>query len=879
MGKLSGILYTISWKAIIMWLTKILPNKFGSRLFLMTFIAGLIPIAIFTFLLEIYGREFQPQIRRTIEQAYDEQWSHSETLLKEAVWTLIQQKAIGVATELDLMLQSHPYMTLEDLQRDKEFRKIALQQVGQTGYTSLHDSFTGTIRFNVESILENKKSQTIKRYSPSLWSMMEKSLGKNHASGYYEWTERNGEIKQKYMYIAPLQLTTADNVSLSVAVTASVDEFTQPLKEAFTIHRKTADYLSSATDTFFVSIKQMGLLYMGLGLLIISLIALGVGRFFSRSITELRKATQQVNEGNFNVSVKPSMSGEVRTLTEDFNRMIHQLATTTVSKKLLEESESRLIESNYDLRHEIKIRMLAEKALAAEKERLTVTLSSIGDGVITTDREGKIVLINDAAGTLTGWPQSEAKERLFSDIFNSVDEKTRTPSENPVQTIVKMDKPIIFERTEILISRDGRERIIALSGTPIRDKDQTILGVVIVFRDVTEKQRMEEELLTARKLESVGTLAGGVAHDFNNLLAVILGNISFAKMLTDPSNKIYERLTDAENATIKGKELTYRLLTFSRGSESSKKVASLKGIIKDSARLTLSGSNIKCTFSFPDDLQQVEIDEEQIRQVIHNIVLNAKETMSRGGKIKIRADNITLGPEDTIPLPEGNYVKISVEDHGGGISEEDLSRIFDPYFTTKEIGNVKGMGLGLAICYSIVKNHGGFMTAESQQGVGTIVHVYLPAYKDETHTAQIRREKPVYGGSCKVLYMDDENALREVAGEMLGHIGYNVEFARDGAEAIKMYSDAVTTEKPFDIVIMDLTIPDGMGGAEAAQKLYEIDPRVKAIVSSGYTNDPIIKDFKKYKFSGVITKPFDVDELVRVIESVLADGPNNLSSS
>lgn len=862
-----------------MWLSKILPKKFSSRLFWMTFIAGLIPISIFTVLLEMYGREFQPQIHQTIKQAYDEAWVHNETLLKQAVWTLIQQKALDVATELDLTLQSHPYMTLEDLQRDKEFRKIAIQSVGQTGYTSLHDSFTGIIRFHMDGALENKKSQTIKRNFPSLWSIMEKSLGKNHASGYYEWSEQNGEIKQKYMYIAPLQQTTADNVGMSVAVTASVDEFTQPLKDAQAIHIRTANYLSNITDTFFRSIRKIGLLYMGFGLLIISLLASIVGRFFSRSITELREATQQVNEGNFNVSVKPSMSGEVRTLTEDFNRMIHQLATTTVSKKLLEKSESRLIDANYDLRHEINIRMLAEKALADEKEQLAVTLRSIGDGVITTDIKEKIVLINDAAETLTGWPQTEAEERVFTDVFHSIDEKTRTPSEDPVQMIMTMDKPITFERTDILINRSGAERIIALSGAPIRDKDHAILGVVIVFRDITEKRKMEEELLTARKLESVGTLAGGIAHDFNNLLAIILGNISFAKMLTDPSNKIYKRLTDAEDATIKGKELTYRLLTFSRGSGSSKKVTSLKEVIKDSARLTLSGSNIKGTFSFPDDLQLVEIDEGQIQQVIHNIVMNAKETMSRGGKIEIRADNITLGPEDTVPLPEGGYVRISVEDHGGGISEEDLSRIFDPYFTTKEVSNVKGMGLGLAICYSIVKNHGGFMTAESQPGVGTTIHVYLPAHKEETPIAQTEREKPANVGSCRVLYMDDENALRDVAGEMLGHMGYDVEFAHDGIEAIKMYSEATTSKKPFDIVIMDLTIPDGMGGAETIQRLREIDPWVKAIVSSGYVNDPIIKDFKKYNFSGAITKPFDIDELVRVIESVLADRPKTFPVS
>jgi PAS domain S-box-containing protein len=856
-----------------MWLSRILPKKFSSRLFWMTFVAGLVPICIFAVLLEMYGREFQPQIRQTIIQTYDEAWTRNETLLKQAIWTLIQQKAMDVAKELDLTLQSYPFMTLEDLRRDKAFRKIATQPVGQTGYTGLIDSKTGIIRFHMDSSLENMKPQTLKLNFPSLWSIIEKSLGKIHGSGYYEWAEQNGEIKQKYLYIVPLHQTTADNVSLSVTITASVDEFTQPIKEAQAIHRRTAGYLSGITDAFFRSIRKMGIIYMGLGLLIVSLIASIVGRFFSRSITELREATQQVNEGNFEVSIKPSMSGEVRTLTEDFNRMIRQLAATTVSKKLLEESESRLIDANYDLRHEINIRMLAEKALAAEKEQLAVTLHSIGDGVITTDTTGEIVLINDAAETLTGWPQTEAQGLNFSDVFHSIDEKTRTLSEGPVQTIIKMDKPIMFERTEILISRDRAERIVAIRGTPIRDNDNTIIGVVVVFRDITEKRKMEEELLTAQKLESVGTLAGGVAHDFNNLLAVILGNISFAKMLTDPSNKIYERLTDAEEATIKGKELTYRLLAFSRGNEPTKVVTSLRGIIKDTARLTLSGSNIKCTFTFPDNLRQVEIDEEQIRQVVHNIVLNAKETMPRGGKINIRADNITLGPEDTVPLADGNYVKISIEDHGDGISEEDLSRIFDPYFTTKEISNVKGMGLGLAICYSVVKNHGGFMTAESQPNVGTTIHVYLPAYKEETHTTG---GIPAYAGGCRILYMDDESALRDVAGEMLSHIGYDVEFARDGSEAIKMYSAAMISKKPFNIVIMDLTIPDGMGGAEAVRKLRDIDPRVKAIVSSGYSNDPIIKDFKKYNFSGMIAKPFDVDELVRVIESVLADGPTIL---
>lgn len=874
------MVYTIRQEFDEMLLSKILPKKFSSRLFVMTFIAGLIPIAIFMVLLGMYGRAYEPQINRTIRDTYDEAWVRNETLMKEAVWTLIQQKAIDTARQLDLTLQAYPYMTLEDLQRDNSFRSIAVQNVGRTGYTSIHDSFTGIIRFHPIRSLENKTPRTIMRKFPSLWGMIQKSLGKNHASGYYEWTEESGEKKEKYIYIAPLRQVTADNVSLSVAVTASVDEFMGPILDARSTHMKAADYLTGITNEIFRSMRRIGILYMGLGLLITSLIAYGVGRFFSRSITELRRATHQVNEGNFDVSVRPSMSGEVRTLMEDFNRMVHQLAATTVSKRLLEESEKHLIDVNYNLRHEINIRKLAEKALAAEKERLAVTLSSIGDGVITTDNSGKVLLINGAAETLTGWSSEKAVEHAFTDIFHAVDEKTRTPVEDPVRVITETGKPIDFERIAVLIGRDGTERSIAISGSPIKDKDHTIHGVVIVFRDITEKKKMEEELLRVRKLESIGTLAGGIAHDFNNLLAVILGNISFAKMLTDPSGKIHKRLTDAEEATIKGKELTYRLLAFSKGGESLKRVISLKEIIRDSAGLTLSGSNIKCTFSFPDDLKKVEINEDEIGQVIHNIVQNAKEAMPQGGRIEIRADNIVLGSGETIPLPEGEYVKISVKDHGHGISEEDLSRVFDPYFTTKEIGNVKGMGLGLAICYTTVKNYGGFITAESELNIGTTINVYLPAYKKTAVDKRLaEREQGVTKTGYKVLYMDDENSLRDIAGEILEHVGYNVAFACDGAEAIRMYSEAMVSGKPFDIVIMDLTIPGGMGGAETMKRLYEMDHGVKAVVTSGYADNPIVQDFKKYNFSGMIAKPYNIDELVRVIESVMADRLETVSAS
>jgi PAS domain S-box-containing protein len=806
-----------------------------------------------------------------VEQAYQEEWAHSEAILRGAVVTLIQQKAHDIALEVDLILQSHPYMTLKDLQHDKEFWKIAVQPVGKTGYTSLHETNTGIIRFHKERTLQNRGPRTLRRNFPTLWSIMQKGYGGKHSSGYYEWKVPNDGSEQKFIYIAPLSQKTADNVLLSVAVAATVDEFANPIKEAEAVHRKTANYLNNATEKLFRSFTRLGLLYMGLATMMISLIALGGGIYFSRAITRLREATRRVNEGDYNVSVRAPMSGEVKTLAEDFNRMVLQLAETTVSKKLLGESELRLRDANRDLEHQVIIRAAAERVLATEKERLSVTLRSIGDGVITTDRKGKIVLFNHAAGMLTGWPQSEAVGRIFTDVLQGIDERTKVPTADPVQAVIAKGETINFERAEILISKDGSQRIVALSGAPIRDNDNKIQGVVIVFRDITAHRAMEEQLLKARKLESVGTLAGGIAHDFNNLLAIILGNISFAKTLTDPSTKISQKLTEAENATLRGKELTYRLLTFSRGGEPLRRVRSLKNILPDWVNLSLEDSSVERVFLIAEDLRPVEIDEAQIQQVIHNVLLNAQEATQKGGTITIRAENVTLAAYHEIPLPEGDYIRISIEDQGGGIPEEALARIFDPYFTTKEIGNVKGMGLGLAISHSIISNHEGFMVAKSELGVGTTLQIYLPAYSGRLKDEQTGAGMMEKDGRLRILYMDDERVLREIAGQMLEHMGFEVEVASDGAEALEMYSRALESGNSFDLVIMDLIVASGMGGKDAVQKLREIDPKVKAIVSSGYANDPILKDFREHGFMGALVKPYDFQMLGKVIESVLTD--------
>jgi CheY-like chemotaxis protein len=354
-------------------------------------------------------------------------------------------------------------------------------------------------------------------------------------------------------------------------------------------------------------------------------------------------------------------------------------------------------------------------------------------------------------------------------------------------------------------------------------------------------------------------------------MAVILGNISFAKISVKPTDKAYERLIEAENATLKGKDLTYKLLTFSRIGESSKTVTSLEGIIRQSAHLGLTGSEVECRFVLPGDLPHVKIDENQMQQVIYNLVVNAKETMPGGGQILITAESTLLGPDTKAPLKSGNYVKISIQDHGSGIPAADMSRIFDPYFTTKEVSNIKGTGLGLAICHGIIRDHNGFMTVDSRPGIGTTVHVYVPVSEEQYPGP---RKPQTSGEPLRVLLMDDETAVQQIAAELLGHVGYKVELASEGSQALQMYTEAFKSGKPFDVVIMDLIIPDGMGGAETIRKLRDFDPGVKAIAVSGDTNDKIMENFKEYSFSAAIAKPFSLEEIVMTIESTIADRPN-----
>jgi PAS domain S-box-containing protein len=507
-----------------------------------------------------------------------------------------------------------------------------------------------------------------------------------------------------------------------------------------------------------------------------------------------------------------------------------------------------------------------EEILSDERERLAVTLHSIGDGVISVDTRGRVVMMNQEAKRMTGWDDEQALGRPLAEIFTIIDEHSRKTRENPVEKALAGGGPVELANGTVLVARDGSELVIGDSAAPIIDRQGGIVGVVLVFRDLTEKKRLQEQMLKADKMESIGLLAGGIAHDFNNLLQGISGNLTMAQLGKTLPIEVDRKIAEAQKAVERASGLTRQLLTFSRGGAPVAKEAPLPELIRESVNFVLHGSTAKPVFHLADDLHRAVIDVGQISQVIHNLALNAKQAMSDGGEVEIRAENIRVEKQGQAgTLPAGDYVKVSVRDQGTGITREIMAHIFDPYFSTKP----EGRGLGLASCYSIINNHQGWLTVFSEPGEGAAFIFYLPAASGNSAVADMETQVSLERGTGKILVMDDESFIREVLAEMLEFLGYESGIAADGREAVEAYRQAMADGQPFAAVITDLTVPGGMGGKEMVAELLKIDPAARVIVSSGYAHGPVMANFADYGFKAVIVKPYKMEELSRALHEVL----------
>ena len=509
-------------------------------------------------------------------------------------------------------------------------------------------------------------------------------------------------------------------------------------------------------------------------------------------------------------------------------------------------------------------RVRAEKYLKELEERFRLAFHTSPDSISISKIDGTFVEINEGFTELTGYTRDDVIGKSSQDIkiWDIPEDRERLFEELKKNGFIRN-----FESRYRL--KDGSHKIGLMSANTIML--QGTHHLLSVTKDITKlretekaHQELQAHISQVQKLDSIGILAGGIAHDFNNLLASILGNIELA--LIDLTSEDMPRILDeAKKASLRAKSLTQQLLTFSKGGDPIKNEASIKHILEDTASFILRGSNIKCEYTIQEGLHNVEVDPGQISQVIQNIVINAKEAMPNGGRIIISCQNFSNDHSQVISLPQGEYVKISIKDNGVGIPNDHLEKIFDPYFSTKQ----KGSGLGLSLSYSIVTKHGGQIFAESKQGESSIFTFYLPAVQLKEQIEQKPIESAKAKAQCSILVMDDEESLREVAKNLLTHLGHNVICVADGEQAIKKYKQAKNTETPIDLIIMDLTIPGGMGGKEAVKEILAINPKAKVLVSSGYSNDPIMANYKKYGFSGAMVKPYQLEELKKIVDQVI----------
>jgi len=507
--------------------------------------------------------------------------------------------------------------------------------------------------------------------------------------------------------------------------------------------------------------------------------------------------------------------------------------------------------------------ILLGRRLAEEKERLASTLRAIGEGVVLVGLDGVVAMANETAAILLGRLAGGIEGRRLEETMLVRQWEAAPGSRCDIfARTLRSPKWLLNGRDFILTPPNGRERTIEIRGSLQEGADGTPIGVVFAFRDVTEKRLLEAESLKAQRLRSLGILAGGVAHDFNNILSAVLNWANAGRDMADElgATALDPIFQGVRGACRRGKGLSAQLMGFARGGEPVKRPVDLEAFLREEVRFGCTGSRVQLVFRLAADLWPVEADLGQIAQVVHNVVLNAVQAMPEGGQLEVGGENMDVEEGSSLPLSPGRYVCLEFQDQGAGIATGDLERVFDPFFSTKEGGH----GLGLALAFAIVQRHGGHMTMRSAVGRGTAVRVFLPATSAVPQPGRppVRICRPA---PCRLLLVDDDAEVLAPLRVALRVRGLEVETAGDGREAVRRYRQAMEAERPFAFVLMDLTMPQGVGGREATRELLALDPGCRCIATSGYHDDPVMAEWRKHGFVGAITKPFDVDELCSLL--------------
>ncbi|MFA6030059.1 MAG: PAS domain S-box protein [Elusimicrobiota bacterium] len=512
------------------------------------------------------------------------------------------------------------------------------------------------------------------------------------------------------------------------------------------------------------------------------------------------------------------------------------------------------------LAHDITAMRRAEERLQERQDFLRTMLESIPNPVFFKDAKGLYQDCNASFAQFLGVPRERILGKTVFEV--SPEENARVYHEKDLELMRRGGVQVYEARVH---TADKGERVVVFYKAPTHHRDGKVSGLVGVILDITERKGLEQKTLLLEKMESLGVLAGGIAHDFNNLLTAMLGNLSLVESAAADPKELREIVGDAIAASREAQRLTQQLLTFARGGRPVKKVLSPTGLLHEAIRLALRTPRPRCEAELPEDLWNIEADEGQLLQAFHNLLLNAAQASPEGGVVRVTAENVELPKGAPPPLGHGRFVRVSVSDEGRGIPPENLKRVFEPYFTTKE----RGKGLGLATCFSIIQSHGGLLEARSAPGEGASFTVTLPATAEALASAALPGQAARHRGSGRILVMDDEEAVARVLGRMLEVLGYETDAVADGSAMLACYRAARAAGRPFKAVILDLVVPAGMGGKEAVLLLKAEHPDALTIVSSGYSDDPVMAEFRRHGFSAVLSKPYQLDELSAVLEGLL----------
>lgn len=638
--------------------------------------------------------------------------------------------------------------------------------------------------------------------------------------------------------------------------------------------QKAQDYFSSSLTSFLqyqknitsekmASLQVLSFLISVLAIVIGTIAVVVLSNLITRPVNALKVSARQVVKGNLDTYVDVSSNDDIGELGLLFNEMTSQLKKSFREIREYQDHLEELVKTRTEkLEAEITDHQQTEEALRESSERLTNIITQSPMGIVIWGNDFRVKEWNASCETIFGYRREDILDKSGITIVAKED-KSRI---SQLFEFFK-DKKNIRNRNRN-ITKSGKEITCEWYNTPLTDHKNNVIGILSLVEDVTDQIQLEKELLKIMKLESTGVLAGGIAHDFNNILTAILGNINLSLLDNSLEPLTRKRLVAAEKASLRAQTLTQQLLTFSKGGEPVKEQTSIGEVIQDSADFVLHGSSTSCKYNISDTLWLIDADKGQISQVIQNIVLNASQSMPGGGQVSITCENIDRTDiQKDLLSTDTDYIKITISDSGIGIPERTLEKIFDPYFSTK----TKGSGLGLAITLSIVRKHKGHISAKSVPDEGTTFTIFLPA--DSALKPARLTEKTVARSSATnatILIMDDEDMVLNVVSSMISALGHNTLLSKSGDECIELYTDLMKKGHPPDLIIMDLTIPGGKGGEEAARELLQINPNIQIVVSSGYSNDPIMASYKKYGFCAAISKPYVMDDLSQVITKILA---------